>query len=134
MTKNRMNKHLIIWIVSIIILPSCISEKEYIVESDYSYDGNFRHYKTFNFLNREDDDTTQNHKLIQKTILRRLSAQGYNRSERKPDLVVSYKIFYKSFDFGGFNQPSFEQWVGKKAFLQKTSIFEKIIHKNASIK
>lgn len=117
--KHQMhNKQLFIIIVLLALIGGCVAEKEYIVESDYSYDGNFKRYRTFDFINDEGSHSIYNHELIEKTMLRRLGTQGYIKSEEKPDLVISYKIYHENFDFGGFNQPNFEKWVGKKSFIR----------------
>lgn len=109
---------LFIWILSMTIFYGCISEKEYIIESDYSYDGNFKRYKSFDFLKNSNIDTAHDHELLKKTMIKRLRAQGYVNKEKKPDLLVSYKIFHDDFFLNGFSQPNFENWIGENAFLK----------------
>lgn len=111
-------RRLLTWTLFSIVFCGCLSEKEYIIESDYSYDGNFRRYKTFDFAKNASLDTIYNYELMQKTMQRRLNAQGYVKSEKKPDLVITYKIFYNDFSLNGFDQPSFNNWIGEKAILQ----------------
>mgnify|MGYP000492357551 CR=1 FL=1 len=60
-------------------LGSCVSQKDFIIESDYSYRGKFRRYKTFDFMSTSDtvgynglSDT-----MIRDEIMRRLESQGY---------------------------------------------------------
>ena len=68
-----------ITILALLFLASCMGYKEFPVESDYSYEGDFRRYKSFNFL-----DTR---------------------------LLVSYKIFYDSLLFTGYDQPDLEMFI-----------------------
>ncbi len=104
-------------IVLTLIITSCVSHRDYIIDSDYSYDGNFKRYKTFDFIKNANEDTLHNRELIKSTMLNRLGAQGYKISETKPDLLIMYKIFYDDFYLRGYNQPKFETWVGTNSFL-----------------
>jgi len=105
----------------ILFLSACTSEREFIISSDYSYDGNFRKYKTFDFMNNTSVDSLFNEELVERTIIRRLNAQGYDQQSRKPDLVITYSIFRDDFYFSGFDQPNFNTWVGGK-ILQELSL------------
>ena len=69
---NTNSYKLIIVVLTLIVslFHSCISERGYIIESDYSYGGNFSKYRTFKFINSTNIDTTQNHAQVEKTILR----------------------------------------------------------------
>ncbi len=104
-------------IVLTVIISSCVSHRDYIIDSDYSYDGNFRRYKTFDFIKNANEDTLHNRELIKETMMNRLGAQGYKKSSTKPDLLIMYKIFYDDFYLRGYNQPKFETWVGADSFV-----------------
>lgn len=104
-------------IVLTVIISSCVSHRDYIIDSDYSYDGNFKRYKTFDFIRNASQDTLHNQQMVKNTMMNRLGAQGYKMSEKKPDLLIMYKIFYDDFYLRGYNQPKFESWVGNDAFL-----------------
>ena len=95
------------------LLTGCLGYNEYLVESDYSYYGKFRNYKTFNFMTRSisDFDSSMQNPVIEQAIKIRLQQQGYRISDNKPNLLVSYKLFYEDFDFNGYNQPDIEDWV-----------------------
>lgn len=104
-------------IVLTLLISSCISHRDYIIDSDYSYDGNFKRYKTFDFIKNANEDTLHNRELVKTTMMNRLGAQGYKKSTTKPDLLIMYKIFYDDFYLRGYNQPKFETWVGTDSFL-----------------
>lgn len=117
MKRNNSKLKILIFVVVGSLFYGCISERDYIIESDYSYDGNFSKYRTFKFITSTILDTTQNHAQVERTLLRRLNAQGYRVADKKPDLFVLYKIFHDDFEFSGFHQPSFESWVGKHPII-----------------
>ena len=95
-----------------LILGSCM-KNEYLVESDYSYSGSFKNYKTFDFMTEigADKDSVDQRMAVEGAILRRMELQGYKFRKKKPDLLVSHKMFYGDFDFFGYNQPDFENWL-----------------------
>lgn len=102
--------------IALFILTGCFNFKEYVVESDYSYYGKFKKYKTFNFLNftNPDLDTTMYNPVIEDAIKSRLELQGYKITDDNPNIIVSYKIFYDSFKFQGYEQPDIEEWADKE--------------------
>jgi len=97
----------------VIITSGCFSYREYPVEYDYSYHGKFKKYKSYAFLQNAspDKDTTVSKDIIEKVIRDRLAVQGYKYKREKPNLLVSYKIYYDSLSFRGYDQPSIEDWV-----------------------
>lgn len=95
----------------LIIFASCYSYREYPVEYDYSYHGKFRNYKTFDFIHHTSADETVSNATIQNAIVNRLALQGYKQKDVKPNLLVSYKIFFDSLNFRGYDQPEIEKWV-----------------------
>jgi hypothetical protein len=104
-----MNKILLLITV---LLVGCVAEREYVVDYDYSYRGNFRKYKTFCFLDTKD---TVNYNgmsdlLIREEIMKRLSSQGYEFDEQKPSILVAYKIFDADFELQGYEQLTLETW------------------------
>lgn len=96
-----------------IMLSGCYSYREYPVEYDYSYHGNFKKYKSFAFLENAaaETDTTLTSGIIEDVIKSRLNVQGYRYKEEKPNLLVSYKVYYDSLSFRGYDQPDIENWV-----------------------
>jgi hypothetical protein len=96
----------------LIVMGSCM-RNEYLVESDYSYAGSFKNYKSFDFMTEigSGKDSVTQRQFIQEAIQRRMELQGYRYNQNKPDLLVSFKMFYGDFNFYGYNQPDFENWL-----------------------
>ncbi len=96
-----------------IIFTGCLGYKEFPVESDYSYAGDFKKYKTFNFLDTRSSgpDSSMQNDVIEGAIRARMELQGYEYSEMDPRLLVSYKIFYDSLFFTGYEQPDIEMFL-----------------------
>ena len=99
--------------LALLLLASCMGYKEYPVESDYSFEGDFRRYKTFNFLDTKSSgpDSSLQNSVIEDAIKARMQLQGYEYSTNNPRLLVSYKIFYDSLQFTGYEQPDIELFV-----------------------
>lgn len=91
----------------------CFGFRNYVVESDYSYYGRFKKYKTFNFFTEMNVDAISSAEdtLIRELIQQRMELQGYKMAEQKPNLMVAYKVFYDDFSFKGYNQPAIDQWT-----------------------
>lgn len=94
----------------------CFSYREYPVEYDYSYHGKFRKYKSYAFLENISPtaDTSITNNIIEKVIADRLAVQGYRMKDEKPNLLVSYKIYFDSLNFQGYDQPDIEEWVKRE--------------------
>ena len=99
----------------LILTTGCFSYREYPVEYDYSYHGKFKKYKSYAFLDDVslDGDFGITNEIIEKVISDRLKVQGYKYKQEKPNLLVSYKIYYDSLNFRGYDQPAIEDWVRK---------------------
>ena len=99
-----------------LITSGCYSYREYPVEYDYSYHGKFKKYKSYAFIEDGtgkmlDSADRLSNEIIRNTIKDRLGVQGYRERTDKPNLLVSYKIYYDSLNFRGYDQPDIEQWV-----------------------
>lgn len=92
-------------------ISGCSSQKDFITESDYSYTGKFKNYKTFNFASLIENDSLVVKDLIESTITSKLQAQGYRQVSKKPDLLIVYKIYLDDFNMSGYDQPNMEMWV-----------------------
>jgi len=82
--------------------------------SDYSYQGAFHKYKTFNFIthaSQQDSLTTQQYLVLKDFIKNRLEVQGYTFTEKKPDLLVSYFLYYNDLNMKGYEQQEFDIWL-----------------------
>jgi len=108
-TKLTMKTPIILFIT---FLFTACSSYDFVIESDYSYEGNFTKYRTYDFAINESFGGTDTDKLvIEKYLKRTLQAGGYNMKERRPNLIVFYTFFYDDFEFGGYNQPQFQGWL-----------------------
>ncbi|MEN7551413.1 DUF4136 domain-containing protein [Rapidithrix thailandica] len=94
-------------------LASCMNYNEYLVESDYSYQGKFKNYRSYKFINQISavPDSSIYNPIIEDAIAYRMKLQGYRMDDSKPNLLVSYKIFFNDLEFRGYNQPKIEYWV-----------------------
>ncbi|MFY0599404.1 MAG: DUF4136 domain-containing protein [Cyclobacteriaceae bacterium] len=102
----------IIGILLISLLSGCIVEREYIVDYDYSYRGNFKKYRTFSFLSTGDsiNFNGMSDNLIKDEIERRMKSQGYVLKEKRPSILIAYKIFGEDFKLQGYEQVDLENW------------------------
>lgn len=100
-------------VLLLLFIVSCMGYKEFPVESDYSFEGEFRRYKTFNFLDTRSSgpDSSLQNDIIESSIRARMELQGYEYSTRDPRLLISYKIFYDSLFFTGYDQPDIELFI-----------------------
>lgn len=106
------------------LLISC-STYDYVVESDYSYDGDFSKYRSFDFIANQGFTGTQGEKIvIEKYLKSTLSAWGYNYKPKRPGLLVVYTVFYDDFYMKGFDQPNFQGWL-KSNYSDKEVVFKK---------
>jgi hypothetical protein len=106
-----------IYILTIIglLMFACASQKDFIAEYDFNYAGNFKKYKTFNFVvNPIPDDSVTYYQAIEKTIAARLGSQGFRLDVEKPDLLINYKVFSDSVKYRGYDQPNFDYWLNRR--------------------
>ena len=109
-------KYLSSWsllLVITVVAIGCFSYREYPVEYDYSYHGRFKKYRTYAFLENAGakTDSSVSNEIIKQVISDRLSVQGYKFKQDKPNLLVSYKIYFDSLQFQGYDQPDIDEWV-----------------------
>jgi hypothetical protein len=95
----------------LVLLSSCMGFKELPVEYDYSYKGNFKRYRTFELMKAGYEDSTMMNAQIERSILTRMKFLGFKRTDRRPNLIIGYKMFSDSMKFNGYTQPDIEQWV-----------------------
>lgn len=97
-----------------LICTACFTQKDYVTDYDYHYQGNFKKYKTFAFLGSQNNDDNAIFPVLTATIGARLGSQGFKEQEGKPDLLVSYKIFSDSIKYRGYVQPEFNFWLERR--------------------
>ena len=91
-------------------LSSCLSYKELPVEYDYSFNGRFNKYRTYNFFDFNSfhgEDTLE----IRGAIEKHMKFLGYKRKKKKPDLLLNYAIYEDSLKFRGYIQPEIVEWA-----------------------
>jgi hypothetical protein len=97
-----------------LVCTSCFTQKDYITDYDYHYQGNFKKYKTFAFIASSDETESDIAPVLTATIGARLGSQGFKEQPGKPDLLVSYKIFTDSIKYRGYVQPEFNFWLERR--------------------
>jgi len=58
-------------------------------------------------------DSLMRNEVVEDAISSRLRLQGYKYRSQKPNLLISYRLYYDSLKFRGYNQPEIEDWVKK---------------------
>ncbi|WP_082684807.1 DUF4136 domain-containing protein [Hymenobacter sedentarius] len=94
-------------------LAACMTTREAKVDSDYSYRGNFRHYRTYDFVTGTGltADTSRLGTSVREAIQQRLQAQGYRLARRRPDMLVNFRVYQGDMNFHGFAQEDLTQWI-----------------------
>lgn len=102
----------LLFIVLVGLISGCASYYDRIIESDYSYSGKFSKYDSYDFMiNAEAGVDDKNKELVEKFIGQRMRTLGFSYEEKKPSLIVSYKVFYDDFNMKGYAQPNFASYV-----------------------
>ncbi|MFC7670135.1 DUF4136 domain-containing protein [Hymenobacter humi] len=93
----------------------CVTSQEARIESDYSYSGNFRRYRTYDFMRNHGlaSDTSRLGLVLREAIQTRLQQQGYRASANRPDLLVNFRIFEGAVHLRGYNQEELARWVAQ---------------------
>ena len=83
------------------------------VESDYSYRGNFRNYRTYDFVSGTGltSDTSRLGQSVREAIQQRFLAQGYKLARRRPDMLVNFRVYQGDMNFHGFQQEDLSLWI-----------------------
>ena len=94
-------------------LSGCFAAREARIESDYSYAGNFRRYRTYEFVTGDglSSDTSKLGESVRDAIRLRLKVQGYKTNKRRPDLLVNFRVFEGDMRFRGYVQEEISRWV-----------------------
>ncbi|NJL14744.1 MAG: DUF4136 domain-containing protein [Microscillaceae bacterium] len=100
---------------------ACVGARDYVIDYDYSYQGNFRKYKSFQFMEHTSADTLTrlNANIIEDEIGFRMKLLDYEPVTEKPDLLIIYKIFPDDFQMRGYQQPEMKQWIIKEDSTRK---------------
>jgi hypothetical protein len=97
----------------VLTLPGCMTSREARIESDYSYQGNFKRYRSYSFMSGDGlaADTNRLGMALREAVEQRLKAQGYRLTRKKPDLLVSFHVYQGTMRFRGYVQPELTTWV-----------------------
>ena len=103
----------ILLVCGILVLSGCAAMREARVDSDYSYRGNFRHYRTYDFVTGSgiSADTSRLGQSLREAIEQRFRAQGYRHANRRPDMLVNFRVYEGDMRFHGFDQEDLSQWI-----------------------
>ena len=96
-----------------LVLAGCMTAREARVDSDYSYRGNFRHYRTYDFVTGSGltADSSRLGQALREAIQQRLLAQGYRMAKRRPDMLVNFRVYQGDMHFHGFAQEDLSVWI-----------------------
>ena len=108
-----MKSTIMLLVLAGLVLAGCMTTREVRVESDYSYRGNFRHYRTYDFVtgNGLTADSSRLGRSLREAIQQRLLAQGYRLARRRPDMLVNFRVYEGDMNFHGFVQEDLSQWI-----------------------
>lgn len=100
-------------VLVLLALTGCMTTREARVDSDYSYRGNFRHYRTYDFVTGTGltSDSSSLGESVREAIQQRFLAQGYRLAKRRPDMLVNFRVYQGDMKFHGFQQEDLSQWI-----------------------
>jgi hypothetical protein len=99
-----------------IALSGCFAAREARIESDYSYAGAFRRYRTYEFVTGDGlaADSSKLGEVLRDAIRTRMKVQGYKPSKRRPDLLVNFRVYEGDMRFRGYAQEDIARWVNEE--------------------
>lgn len=97
----------------------CFVSREYPVEYDYNFLGDFESYKSFDFFMTDTLLGNNQNKLIKSTIKNHLELLGYTYNPDKPSFYVNYFYINDSLAYKGYEQPKMESFVKYKRTSEK---------------
>jgi hypothetical protein len=100
-----------LFLVILLLSNGCFISKEYPVEYDYNFLGDFKNYKSFDFLLKPENMPETQNKLIQSTIKRHLELLGYQFDTQSPSFYVNYLYIADSIKYRGYEQPKMEKFI-----------------------
>ncbi|WP_157807229.1 DUF4136 domain-containing protein [Hymenobacter chitinivorans] len=94
-------------------LSGCFAAREARIESDYSYTGNFRRYRTYEFVTGQGlaADSSKLGEILRDAIRTRMRVQGYKPARNRPDLLVMFRLFEGDMAFRGYAQEDMTRWM-----------------------
>jgi hypothetical protein len=109
----RMKLSVLLWLGLALTLSGCFASREARIESDYSYSGNFKRYRTYQFVTGAgiSADTSKMGEVLRDAIRTRMKIQGYRPARSRPDLLVIFRLFEGDMAFRGYAQEDLTRWV-----------------------
>ncbi len=108
-------KKVYLLLMVVLVLSGCGNYYGHVIESDYSFDGNFGRYDSFDFIADGNFEGSELHQdLIEKYLQQTLVNWGYAQKKKRPSLLIFYKLYYDDFQMKGYQQPNFENWVSQR--------------------
>ncbi len=108
-------KNVFLLLMVVLVISGCGNYYGHVIESDYSFDGNFGRYDSFDFIADRNFEGSETHKeLIEKYLDQTLTNWGYEQKKKRPSLLIFYKLYYDDFQMKGYQQPNFENWVSQR--------------------
>ena len=100
----------------VLALSGCFAAREARIESDYSYAGAFRRYRTYEFVTGDGlaADSSKLGEVLRDAIRTRMKVQGYKPSKRRPDLLVNFRVYEGDMRFRGYAQEDIARWVNEE--------------------
>ncbi len=124
------NFHLVL-IALLLFLGGCFISKEYPVEYDYNFLGDFDNYNSFDFFITPKNMDENHIKLVKSTIKSHLELLGYDFNPENPSFYVNFLYLNDSLRYRGYKQPKMENFVFFKNKKQKER--EEYLKKDLSI-
>ena len=113
MKVNYFARNVLVGMGILFSLSACKSSREMPFGHDYSYQGQFKKYTTFNFLKQSLPDSSNWNDIVETNVVARMNFLGFSISEDKPDLLISYQIISDSLRLNTYVQPAVGMWVNK---------------------
>ncbi|HET8859105.1 MAG TPA: DUF4136 domain-containing protein [Marivirga sp.] len=89
----------------------CFITKEYPVEYDYNFLGDFNNYKSFDFFITPQNFPDSQNELVKSTIKNHLELLGYEYDPEEPSFYVNYFYYGDSLKYRGYDQPKMQDFV-----------------------
>ncbi len=114
-----------------VFLSSCFAFREYPVEYDYSYLGEFKSYDTFGFIDKNDYDFALSKEVVEGTIVNYMEVLGYTYQQSNPSILINYTYMADTLFYKGYKQPEMLNFVRVKEDEEKKR--ENYVEKKHSI-
>ncbi len=108
-----------ILLVLLLFLNGCFISKEYPVEYDYNFLGEFDSYNSFDFFVTPKNMSENDIRLVQETIKSHLELLGYDHNPENPSFYVNFLYLSDSLRYRGYEQPKMDTFVFLKSKKQK---------------